>query len=194
MNRTIDFYFDYYSPYSYFVATKLSQIERDLDVNFEWKPVDIVSILHLDEGDCYNPIKRTYVNQDVIHAAEFHDAPIAMPDPWPLSSRRALAVSLHLPDNDHRRDFGQKVFAAAWARSLDISDPEVLEQCFVETGANIETFATALAQSNTQSALTETATTKALEQGVFGVPFFNWHGKKLFGADRLPMLEAWLQQ
>ena len=191
--RTLDFYYDYYSPYSYFAAERLGDLRRDYQIEINWKPVDTVQMLHLDQGDCYNAMKRAYVNNDVVHCAKFYDLPIGMPQPFPVRSQLALLASLVIDPFGFLPTFARATFRAAWVHSRDINDENVLTECIQDAGG--EAAAVLRRVNATKQEYAEalrTRTTEAMRSNIFGVPMFVYGNKMLFGSDRLPMLSAWL--
>ena len=39
MNKTIDFYFDFVSPYSYLAHKRIHKIEKEKNIKFDYKPI-----------------------------------------------------------------------------------------------------------------------------------------------------------
>jgi 2-hydroxychromene-2-carboxylate isomerase len=195
VKRSVEFYYDYYSPYSYFAAEKLEDLRQAFDLEIVWKPVDIVRMLRLDEGDCYNAMKRTYVNKDVAHCAEFFGLPVRMPRPFPVRSQLALITSLVVDESGFLPAFARATFQAAWARSRDIGDEDVLSECIRDTGGRPKEILDKVgAMKKEGSEKIRTLTDAAMRKNVFGVPMFVYANQMLFGSDRLPMLKAWLAQ
>ena len=49
MNKSINFYFDFISPYSYLAHKKIENLKEKIDINFIYKPV-LVGGLHNLQG------------------------------------------------------------------------------------------------------------------------------------------------
>lgn len=186
MPDIVTVYFDYYSPYAYFVSETLDAALIPYNLDAEWKPVDVVALLGLARADCYVPAKRKYVNHDVLRCAEFYGVPLAVPKPWPLSSQLALRVSVLIGAQPYFTAFRRRVFRAAWAQQCDIADADVLRACLTESGGDPHTVAAAqTAEVDAQlAALTECAQ----REHVFGVPLMQYRNEFFFGRDRLDML------
>lgn len=181
-------YFDYYSPYSYFVSLDLEPVCARYGVVVEWKPVDVVAMLGLEQADIYSPAKRRYVNMDVFRSAAFHGAPINIPKPWPMRSRLALRVSIVAAKQAWYRAFRRRVFQAAWEEQQDIGDAAVLAACVRDAGGEAAPVLAAATTAQTEERLRE-LTRAAMADGVFGVPLMVFEGEPFFGRDRLDMLE-----
>lgn len=194
-NRSLEFYYDYYSPYSYFAAERLEHLQQVYQLDINWQPVDIVQMLHLDKADCDNPMKRAYVNQDVVHCAEFYRLPIGMPRPFPVRSRVALIASLIIHPLGFLPTFARATFRAAWVQRQDIHDENVLAGCIQDSGGRPDAVLRRLnSEKEEYAAALRTRTTEAMRRNIFGVPMFVYGNRMLFGSDRLPMLETWVAQ
>ncbi len=181
-------YFDYYSPYAYFVSAAFDHIAVEYSVAAEWRPLDVVQLLRLAEADIYSPAKRRYVNHDVFRCAEYYATPIAIPKPWPINARPALAASLVAKEEGIFEPFRKAVFHAAWAQQRDIADPVVLADCIVQAGGDADLIlrrAHAACYARTIFQHTQAAAA----EGIFGVPLLIYNDERFFGRDRLTMLE-----
>lgn len=190
MPDTVSIYFDYYSPYAYFLSEALegalAAALAPYGVETEWKPIDVVALLGLAYADCYVPAKRRYVNRDVFRCAEFYRVPLAPPQPWPLSSQFALRVSVLIGAQPYFAEFRRRVFRAAWAQQRDIADADVLRECLIASGGDAQYIEAA--RSNEAGARLAALTAQAQRENVFGVPLMQYRDEYFFGRDRLDML------
>ena len=192
MSQNVKFYFDFYSPFCYFVAEQIDQMELEQDAVFEWCPIDIERILGADKADPYNSMKRAYMNQDVFNAAAYFGLPLAFPSPFPVQSKKALALSLSMASLPQFPAFAIEVFRAAWVRSKNIDDNEVLLECWQLAGNTSSEIDSLLEESASELPSVATTTDSAMASDVFGVPMFEVEDQRLFGSDRFPMLKMWL--
>lgn len=186
-NRVI-IYFDYYSPYAYFVSAAFDRIAVEHSVAAEWRPLDVVQLLRLAEGDIYSPAKRRYVNHDVFRCAEYYATPIALPKPWPMNARPALVASLVAQEEGIFEPFRKAVFHAAWVQQRDIADPGVLADCVVQAGGDADRILRRAHDACYAQAIIQ-HTQAAAAEGIFGVPILVYNDERFFGRDRLAMLE-----
>jgi 2-hydroxychromene-2-carboxylate isomerase len=191
-NRVI-IYFDYYSPYAYFVSTAFDRIATRYSLTAEWRPLDAVQLLRLAEGDIYSPAKRRYVNHDVFRCADYYATPIALPSPWPINARPALAASLVAQEAGIFEPFRKAVFNAAWAQQRDIADTAVLAECVAQAGGDADQILRRAGDARYAQAIVQ-HTERAAAEGVFGVPLMIYDDERFFGRDRLAMLEWRLQR
>ncbi len=186
-------YFDYYSPYAYFVSTAFDRIATQYLVAAEWRPLDVVQLLRLAEGDIYSPTKRRYVNHDVFRCADYYATPIALPRPWPINARPALAATLVAQEAGIFETFRKAVFKAAWAEQRDIADPAVLADCVLQAGGDADEILRRANDAHYAQAIFQ-HTERAAAEGIFGVPLMIHNDERFFGRDRLDMLEWRLQR
>lgn len=187
-HANVTVYFDYYSPYSYFVSRDLEPRCDRLGVAVEWRPVDVVAMLGLEQADIYSPAKRRYVNMDVFRSAAFHGAPINIPKSWPMRSRLALRMSIVAAKQAWYPAFRRRVFQAAWEEQQDIGDEAVVAACVRDAGGEPASVLADATTSQIGERLRE-LTREAMADGVFGVPLMVFEGEPFFGRDRLDMLE-----
>ncbi|MBC7285733.1 MAG: DsbA family protein, partial [Hoeflea sp.] len=69
MTRTIDFYFDFISPFSYLAQVKLPEIARRTDCTIEYWPIDIPEA-KMAAGN-YGPV-TAMVARDNMVGTQFH--------------------------------------------------------------------------------------------------------------------------
>jgi 2-hydroxychromene-2-carboxylate isomerase len=195
-SASVDFYFDFRSPYAYFAATRVrrSQFKPARDVDWRWHPVSIDVLLNLQAGrapwaDYVDPLpapKRAHLIADVRRTAAFHDIPLRPPKPSRPNSIPALCAAAQLDRND-RGPFKDAVFTALWQEQRDIGNPEILAHYLPRQSA-AETLAYAFSPDARQALAGRTV--EAYARGIFGVPTFVWNDEVFFGNDRLDML-AW---
>jgi 2-hydroxychromene-2-carboxylate isomerase len=196
MDRAIDFYFDFSSPYSYIAnewigalaARHGRRVRRHavlLGVTFQ--------AAELKSPVAY-PIKREYSMRDFPRSARFEGLPYRMPPVFPIPSQNAARVFWWLADTQ-----GDEA-AAAWAtaglravftRGVVISEPEALKALAAEQGLD-PAAAEAVWNDPAWKARLKRANDEALAAGMFGAPYFVVDGEPFWGNDRKPQIERWL--
>ncbi|PIW48232.1 MAG: 2-hydroxychromene-2-carboxylate isomerase [Zetaproteobacteria bacterium CG12_big_fil_rev_8_21_14_0_65_54_13] len=183
---TIDFYFDFISPYSYLAATRIPEFERQHGAQFHWLAVNLPRLIKLSGNTPPGMIrnKALYSLRDLKRWAAYLDVPFKMIKPGSFDSRPAMSVAMALEGEDRAR-FCQAVFAAIWSGEIDPREENWLNRV-IETRQLPEAW---LMQS---SQLLDETTAEALDAGAFGVPTFVLHkGKRrelFFGVDHMDFL------
>jgi len=192
MIKTIDFYFDFASPYAYFALAKLEALAAAQAAEIAWRPFLLWAARKhfamtppMDEGP-----KGGYMPMDMQRSAAFHGLPFVMPDSFGKSSHLAARCfyGLKAARPEVLMDYTKAVFNAHFAQNRDIADAAVL----AEIGGHLELTEAVCAeamQSQTARDALAAAVERAVADKVWGSPFFILDGEPFFGADRLPQLE-----
>jgi 2-hydroxychromene-2-carboxylate isomerase len=194
MAAAIDVYFDFRSPYAYFLSQRLrSETVVRRGHSWRWRPVSIDVLLNLQAGrepwapyvDPLSGPKRTHLIADVRRLATFYDVKLRAPKPARPNSIPALYLASRL-DEQERAAFIPAVFNALWQEQQDISTPELLAACLGRAGARSDGLRAAFEEGARAGLAQETSA--AYARGVFGVPTFIFDNEVVFGNDRLDLL------
>ncbi|MFZ5476394.1 MAG: 2-hydroxychromene-2-carboxylate isomerase [Myxococcota bacterium] len=176
--HTVEFFFDFSSPYAYLAST---QVDR-LDAEVTWRPMLLGAVFqavgtHDVPLFSFSEPKRRHAIADFSRWASRWGADFTFASRFPLRTVTPLRAFLAHPDPV---PFAHRVFRAAWVEDRDVADRAVL----ADLGASPEVLA-----ADRKQALFD-ATAYALGHGVFGAPAFLVDGKWLFwGQDRLQLVE-----
>ena len=193
----IAFYFDFFSPFGYLASTQIEKIAARHGRSVDWRPVlvgiTVLKIMGMKPLPSY-PLKGPYLNADMHRFAKMYGAPFK---PHGLSGHNSLAAMrafhwIKSFDEKLAVEFAKKLYTTLWVESVDITPPEVSADVAATLGIAREKTLAALASDEVKQGLTA-AVNDAIEQGVFGVPFFIADGEKFFGNDHLWMMERWLK-
>lgn len=183
--RTIEFYFDPISPYSWLAARQCARLD-DAGIRLDFRPVLFAALLaaHGNKGPAELPAKRDYTMRDVLRNAARLGLPAVGPPTHPFNPLRALRMCSALDDVDQRRRFGMALLAAAWEGGLDLTDDAILLQLAADCGLDGTALLTRAGDAGVKRQLVE-ATDAAIAAGIFGVPTFSVDGELFWGADRI---------
>ena len=188
--KTIDFYFDFISPYTYLAITKMDKFVVEYDVQVNWIPVNLPKLIKLSGNTPPATIKNKalYSLRDLKRWAEYLDVPFKMIRPGTFDSRPAMYIAWAL-ENDDRVSFCKAVFEAIWAGDVDMRSEHWLDDIFAQK--KLPQAWRHIAHEQGKQELDET-TQQALKAGAFGVPTFVLHGdvrpQLFFGVDRMDFL------
>lgn len=195
MTRTLDFWFDLASTYSYLSAMRIEALAAEAGVSVRWRPFLLGPIFQA-QGWNTSPFnlykaKGDYMVRDIERIGKERGLAFHLPDPFPQNSLLGARVATALADQGQRAAFVKAVYVAEFAERRRIDDPAVLGECLGKVGAD----ATATLQA-TQSDAVKLAlrneTAEAQRLGVFGAPAFTTANGELFwGDDRLDMAIRW---
>ena len=193
MSKSIDFYFDFSSTYSYLALPGLQRLAEERGVAVNWMPIALGAIFKAHEHAPPTPgtAKGRYIWRDVERTAELNGQPFNWPRPFPFNSMTAARVYWHLAetDSDRAMTWARAVFDAAFGEGKDCSDAAVLSSIAADMGLDAEAVLAATGQDSVKAKLKE-VTGQAMERGVFGAPTYFVGNEMYWGSDRLHQLEA----
>ena len=199
MSNTLDFYYDYSSPFAYLATERIEAIASKHERKIVWHPILLGAAFKIT-GQVpltHAPLKGDYSIRDFSRSAREHKITYKHPDPFPISSVAACRATLWLRDNDDAMlnskttDFMHAVFRAFFTKGNDITDMAVLTDIATSLNIDATQFADALGQQSVKDALRKEVE-DAIALGIFGAPMMIVDGEAFWGHDRLEMLDRWL--
>lgn len=186
--RTVEFYFDPISPYSWLAARQCGRLDA-AGVQLDFRPVLFGALLaaHGNKGPAELPAKRAYTMRDVLRLAAQLGVPLNGPPTHPFNPLRALRMCIALDDASARRRFGLALMDAAWEHGLDLTDDAVLVGIARNCGLDGTALLARAGEAEVKQRLLE-ATNAAVAAGIFGVPTFRIDGEIFWGTDRIDAL------
>jgi len=180
---TLEFFYDFTSPYSYLASLRVEAVARDGGATLRWRPFLLGGVFKATGNRA--PIETVAKGRamwiDLERWARRLEVPLRRPTTFPIPSILALRAALAaepaaLPGLSHA------VFRAAWADGRDIADATVLAAVLSEAG--LDGAALVAAAPGCKEALAA-QTQEAVDRGAYGAPTF-LVGEELFtGNDRL---------
>lgn len=192
---TLDFYFDFSSPYGYIAAEKIDALAEMHGRQVVWKPFLIGAAFKQQgiEPPVMSPLKHAYFLRDFERTAAFHKVPYRHPSTFPLSSlvasRAFYAVERQAPAL--AKLFAQQCYRSYFTQNLDISALETVLDVAESLGLDRQHLASSIQLPEIKDTLRQ-VTEQALARGVFGSPFIFVDGEAFWGSDRLEQVERWL--
>ena len=188
MSRTVTFYFDPVSPYSWLAARQIERLDG-AGVRTHFQPVLFAGLLmaHGTKGPAEIAVKRAYTMRDVLRIASRLGLPVTGPPTHPFNPLRALRMCIAVDDADERRRFAIALLEGAWARGVDLTDDAVLRRLATECALDGDALLARAGDESIKRRLID-STDAAVAAGVFGVPTFAIDGELFWGEDRIDAL------
>ncbi len=195
MPQTIDFYFDFSSPYAYFASLFVD----DLGVETRWTPY-LMGVAMKETGLpalIETPYKRDYALLDIRRTARLYEVAFSIPDHFPFSSVavcRAFYALEHSQGHGAAKAFAARAMVAAWREDggVDLRDPAALAEL-----AHAPDLATSIEDPLVKTKLRE-VTAHAMARGCWGSPHFFVNSgetsEHFWGCDKRWQLQKWLEQ
>lgn len=186
---TLDFYYEFASPYSYLAASRIGPLAEEAGVHVHWKPF-LLGPIFAAQGYTTSPfnaypLKGRYMWRDLERMVERYGLPpVRRPEAFPINALAAARVATWLNDAS-RPAFTVAAFKAEFAQGRDITDRTVLAQILAGLGHFCEDLC-AEAESQPVKDRLRAVTEEAGKAGVFGAPsFITADGELFWGNDRL---------
>ena len=194
----VDFYYDLVSPYSYLAYNRVERICEEHGVELVLKPM-LLGAVHKAVG-VQAPIeienKGCYQLQDIHRWAEHYGLPMKFPEPFPFRTLKTMRAAV--AGVGDLEAFTREAFALYWEeggapRGFEETDEdEPIREVARRIGRDPEEVLEGATTGEAKEAL-KSATSEAVERGVFGAPTFFVGGEMFWGNDRLHFVEAALK-
>jgi 2-hydroxychromene-2-carboxylate isomerase len=196
MDRSIDFWFDFSSPYSYIANEWIGALAARHGRRVRRRAILLGATFQAAElkSPVAHPLKREYSLRDFARSARFEGLPYRLPQPFPVPTQNAARLFWWL--HDTRGDEAAAAWASAGLRALftrgvALHDAAALKSLAAEQGLDADE-AERVWNDPPWKARLKQVNDEAIAAGVFGAPFFVVDGEPFWGNDRKPQIERWL--
>ena len=185
MIKSIDFYFDFISPYSYLAHNKIKILKQENNINFNYKPV-LVGGLHNLQGitaPAFIKSKLKHMINDCNLIAKKDKSDFIWNSKFPINSLNIMRGYLFI-NNKIKDLYLNVIFDAYWKDNLDTSNEEILKTLLKKCKINSDDFFIGINDRKTKDEL-KNITQAAHKKEIFGAPTFVVNNKIFWGQDRL---------
>ena len=194
MARTLEFYFDYGSPYSYLADTQVEAIAQRTGATLVRKPMLLGGVFKStgNHSPAELPQKSSWTAFDLPLWARQYGVPFQRNPFFPINTlalmRGAAAAEL---DGSFAR-YHPAIFKAMWVDGRNLNDVKEIAAVLAAAGFDPQKFGNRIQDQDVKDRLKAT-TDEAVGRGVFGAPTSFVDGQMFFGNDRLPFVELALK-
>ena len=192
--RTIEFFWDVGSPYTYLASTRIEQVAQACNAQAHWRPFLLGGVFR-DTGNrppLEVPAKLNYMLDDLKTWAAHYEMPFSFPSVFPINSLLPMRAAVGADRLGQGKAFAATLMRALWLEGKDPGLPETLSEVARSVGLEGEKLVE-MAQDPEIKEILKKNTAEAVERGAFGAPTF-FVGRKMFwGHDRLILLEAYVK-
>jgi 2-hydroxychromene-2-carboxylate isomerase len=197
MSKSLDFYFDFSSPYGYLASTQVDAVAARHGVTANWRPILLGAAFKLTNSTplVNIPIKGEYTRHDWARTARLYGVPFHLPAQFPFGTVTACRAFYHVSQTDPQGAvrLAKALFHAAFGEARDICPVEGVCAVAEAGGFDADDILTGI-QSASVKELLKHEVEAAISRGVFGSPFFIVDGEGFWGNDRLDEVAAWLDR
>ena len=184
MIKSIDFYFDIISPYTYLAHKKIKTL-RKKGIHFNYKPI-LVGGLHNLQGitpPAFIKPKLNHMINDCILFAKKDNFEFIWNSNFPINSLSLMRGYLFI-ENDKKESYLDIMFDGYWKDNLDLSKEENLIKLLKKCNIDENIFLEGIKDPNIKDKL-KSVTKEAHDKNIFGAPTFLINNKIFWGQDRL---------
>ena len=184
MTKSIDFYFDVISPYSYLAHKKIKTIKKK-KIRFNYKPI-LVGGLHNLQGitaPAFIKSKLKHMISDCYLIAAKNNFDFTWNSKFPLNSLNIMRGYIFV-NSDIKDLYLDTLFDAYWKDNQDISNEEILISLIKKCKIDPDNFLDGIKNPNIKNELIN-FTKEAHNKEIFGAPTYVVNDKIFWGQDRL---------
>lgn len=177
MARTVDWYFDFISPFSYLQTARFKDLPGDVEIRF--RPILFAGLLKHYEtrGPAEISPKRIFIYRQCHWLAQRMGVPFRMPPAHPFNPLKALRLCIALGST---RDVVEAIFRAVW-RDGHVPD-NAHGWAFIATAVGVDDADDLIRSPGVKDTLYANLN-DAIAADVFGVPTFVACGAPFWGVD-----------
>ena len=185
MTKSIDFYFDFISPYSYLGYKKLNLLNQNNQININYKPILLGGLHNLGgiTAPAFNERKMKNMKNDCELIAVKNNIQFKWNTKFPINSLYLMRGYLIIKD-DLKKKYFDVCFDAYWKNNIDIADEKNIDSILETVGQDKIEFIDGIKNTKTKEKL-KRETNNAFEIDIFGAPTFVVNNKIFWGQDRL---------
>ncbi len=194
MSKTVTYYFSLVSPWTYLGDERLRDIASRCGARIVYKPMNLGQVFPATGGlplAKRAPQRQAYRLVELARWSKHLDRPITLhPKYFPCDESRAAAMVIAAQRNgDDVGELVNRILATVWVDEGNIADEQTLINVAVGVGFDGVTLLAAASDPGVSEEWSKNSE-EAIEQGVFGSPFYVVDGEPFWGQDRLEMVEA----
>jgi len=189
--KTISFFHDFSSPYSYLASTQIQDLADSWGVHLEFRPM-LLGALFRAIGTANIPLftfgqaRMTYMMRDLVDWSEWWNVPFNFAPHFPMRTVTAGRVAIIDPSTT------SAIYRAAWVDGIDLNDDGALSEALNDAGFDGAALVAATQDPAIKTKLREN-TEAAIAAGACGAPTILVGEQLFWGQDRLNRVAEALQ-
>jgi carboxymethylenebutenolidase len=195
MAKHVDYYLSLNSPWAYLASKRFEAIARKHGADVTIWPVDFGSVFSVSGGlplPKRAPQRQAYRMMELKRWREHLGIKLTLePKFFPANEIPAARCVVALREQGRMADaikLAHAVLNALWTADRDTGDPATLKAIITECGLDGDAVMKA-GETLEMAAKRDAYTKHAIDQGVFGAPFFVIDGERFWGQDRLDFVD-----
>ena len=190
--KSVEFYFDLGSPYSYLAYYRLLQMAEQQEIQIVYKPILLGGVFKAtgNRSPIEIPVKGAYSILDMQRWAEYYQIPMQMNPHFPMNTLTLMRIltGVQLLHLEKFEQVLKLLFDAMFGTPQNLNEPTVLAEVLKPSGFSVEDIMS-MVQSEVVKQKLITETEQAIQRGIFGAPTFFVGDEMYWGQDRLHFVE-----
>ena len=195
--KSVEFYFDLGSPYSYLAYYRLLQMAEQQEIQIVYKPILLGGVFKAtgNRSPIEIPVKGVYSILDMQRWAEYYQIPMQMNPHFPMNTLTLMRIltGVQLLHVEKFEQVLKLLFDAMFGTPQNLNEPTVLAEVLKPSGFSVEDIMS-MVQSDVVKQKLITETEQAIQRGIFGAPTFFVGDEMYWGQDRLHFVEQALNK
>ena len=195
--KSVEFYFDLGSPYSYLAYYRLLQMAERQEIQIVYKPILLGGVFKAtgNRSPIEIPVKGVYSILDMQRWAEYYQIPMQMNPHFPMNTLTLMRIltGVQLLHLEKFEQVLKLLFDAMFGTPQNLNEPAVLAEVLKPSGFSVEDIMS-MVQSDVVKQKLITETEQAIQRGIFGAPTFFVGDEMYWGQDRLHFVEQALNK
>ena len=185
MTKSIDFYFDFISPYTYLAHKQIINIQKTEKIKFIYKPILLGGLHNLRKitAPAFIEGKKKYMINDCKMIAKKFKIEFKFNEKFPINSINLMRGILTIDENIKKK-YIEFFFDAYWSLNLDLTNKEIVKKILDKLNIDSDIFFQKINEQKIKDKLKK-LTQEAFDKEVFGAPTFILNNKLFWGQDRL---------
>lgn len=194
MARTLEFYFDYGSPYSYLADTQVEAIAQRSGATLVRKPMLLGGVFKAtgNHSPAELPQKSKWSGFDMPLWARHYGVPFQRNPFFPVNTLALMRGAAAAQIDGTFESYHPAVYKAMWVDGRNLNDMKEIAAVLAAAGLDPAKVGARIQDQDVKDRLKAT-TEEAVARGVFGAPTCFVDNMMFFGNDRLPFVEMALK-
>ena len=196
MKQSLEFFFDFSSPYGYLAASRIEKIAQKYNREVVWRPFLLGAVFRINEQ---RPLKEqalkwNYSSHDIERSARLYNIEWRLPEVFPIPTHAAGRAFYWVDEQDKElaKKFALCVYKKYFSDGLDIQSKNNVATVVSDLGLDYKKCLQAIDAKFYKEKL-KLVCAEAIKRNVCGSPFIFIGNEPFWGNDRLDMVGEWLQ-
>ena len=194
MARTLEFYFDYGSPYSYLADTQVETIAKRAGASLVRKPMLLGGVFKAtgNASPMTVELKSKWSAFDMPMWARHYGVPFNRNPFFPVNTLALMRGAAAAQIDGFFEKYHPAIYKAMWVDGINLNDIGEVAKVLSAAGLDAARIGNRIQDQDVKDRLKAT-TDEAVARGVFGAPTSFVGDMMFFGNDRLPFVEMALK-